>query len=188
MENDPDEEEMDDVNIYDERECHWRNVFKENEGGVDDKKSLLHAKRWDLCVNEKEKLVKGKYLVEVIGHDKKKVIREVVDDNVIGEPSDHEYIGLRGFDFNIFDEDEDGVVREGCSEPYLKMLIKIWPGGWISQLKRINQKVDDENGKVLNKGNLRYQKVCSFSSNELWRNIGCLISEPTFGLGRSRMW
>ena len=34
------------------------------------------------------------------------------------EPCDHEDIGLRGFDFNIFDEDEEGVVREECSWLY----------------------------------------------------------------------
>ena len=82
--------------------------------------------------------MKGKYLVEVVGHDKKKVFWEVVDDHVVEEPSDHEDIGLRGFDFNIFDEDEEGVVREGCSEPYLLMLINLRPGDWISQLKRMN--------------------------------------------------
>ena len=48
------------------------------------------------------------------------MIWEVVGDHVVEEPSDHEYIILRGFDFNIFDEYEEGVVREGCSEPYLK--------------------------------------------------------------------
>ena len=142
LKNDPDEEEMNDVNIYDERERHWRNVFKDNEGCVDDKKALLHAKMWDLYANDKEQLVKGKYLVEVVGHNKKKVIREVVDDHVVEEPSDHEDIVLRGFDFNIFDEDEEGVVKEGCSEPYLKMLFKLWPGDWIDQLKRMNQKVN----------------------------------------------
>ena len=71
LENDPDEEEKDDINIDDKRERHWRNVFEDNEGGVDEK-ALLHAKRWDLYLNEKEKLVKGKYLVEVVGHDKKR--------------------------------------------------------------------------------------------------------------------
>ena len=55
-------------------------------------------------------------------------------------------------------------------------------------MKRMNKKVDEENGKFLNKDHLRYQNVCSFSSNEFWKNIGCLISEPTFGLGGSRMW
>ena len=27
-------------------------------------------------------------------------------------------------------------MREGCSERYLKMLIKLCPGDWIDQLKR----------------------------------------------------
>ena len=94
--------------------------------------------------------MKVKYSVEVVGHDKKKLLWEVVGDHVVEDPSDHEDIGLRGFDFNIFDEDDEGVVREECSGPYLKMLIKLWPGGdWIVQLKRMNQKVDEENGKQL---------------------------------------
>ena len=68
------------------------------------------------------------------------------------------------------------------------MLIKLWPGGWISHLKKLNRKVDEENGKSLNKVNVRYQKVCRFSRNGFWRNIGCLISAPTFGLEGSRLW
>ena len=63
---------------------------------------------------------------------------EVVGDHVVEEPSDHEDIGLRGFDFNIFDEDEEGVAREECGEPYSKMLIKLWPEDWIDQLKKMN--------------------------------------------------
>ena len=51
MGGDPDEEDMDNVNIYDDRELHWMMVFKDNEVGVDYKKSLLHAKRCDLYVN-----------------------------------------------------------------------------------------------------------------------------------------
>ena len=111
MENDPDEEEMDDSNIDDERERHWRILFEDNYRGVDDTKAFLHANMWDLYVNEKENLAKGKYLLEVVGHDKKNVLWEVVNDHVVEEPSDHKDIGLRGFDFNIFDEDEEGVVR-----------------------------------------------------------------------------
>ena len=41
--------------------------------------------------------MKGKYSVEVVGHDKKKLIWEVVGDHVVEDPSDHEDIGLRGF-------------------------------------------------------------------------------------------
>ena len=53
MEDDPDEEEMDYVNLDNERERHCRMVFEENYGGLDDAKALLHAKRWYLYVNEK---------------------------------------------------------------------------------------------------------------------------------------
>ena len=74
MEDDHEEEDMDDVNLDDDRECHWRMVFEENDGGVDDTNELLHAKRWYTYINEKEKLVKGGYLVKCFGHDKKKVI------------------------------------------------------------------------------------------------------------------
>ena len=83
LENDPDEDETDDVNIDDERERHWNFFSEDNEGGVDDKKALLHAKCWDLYVNKKESLVKGKYLVGVFGHNKKKVLWEVVGDHVV---------------------------------------------------------------------------------------------------------
>ena len=74
MENDPDEEEMDDVNINNDMERHWRKKSEDNEGGVDEKKALLHAKSWDLYIKEKEILVKGKYLVEVVGNNKKKLL------------------------------------------------------------------------------------------------------------------
>ena len=53
------EEETEDVKLDNERECHWRMVFNDNGGGVDDKKELLHAKRWDVYVNEKEELIQG---------------------------------------------------------------------------------------------------------------------------------
>ena len=85
---------------------------------------------------------------------------------MVEEPSDHEEIGLRGFDFNVFDEDEEGVVRKGYSDfPYIPMLIKLFPGDWIIQLKTMNPKVGEDNGKASNKGNVRYQKVCWFSRN-----------------------
>ena len=53
VEDDPYEEVTEDVRLYDERGCQWRVVFEDNGGGVDDKKALLHSKRWDVYVNEK---------------------------------------------------------------------------------------------------------------------------------------
>ena len=49
----PVEEQMDDVNLDGERERHWRMVFEDNDGGVDDAKALLHTKSLYIYVNEK---------------------------------------------------------------------------------------------------------------------------------------
>ena len=51
MDDDTDEEDMDNVNLENDRERHWRMMFEDNDGGVDDTKALLHAKRWDVYVN-----------------------------------------------------------------------------------------------------------------------------------------
>ena len=55
VEDGPDEEEMEYVKLYDERERHWRMIFEENDGGMGDKKALIPAKRWDVYVNKNEK-------------------------------------------------------------------------------------------------------------------------------------
>ena len=47
----PDEKEMEDVRISNERERHWRMVFDYNEGGVDNQKAIIYSKRWYLYVN-----------------------------------------------------------------------------------------------------------------------------------------
>ena len=46
------------------------------------------------------------------------------------------------------------------------MLIHLWPGECMNQLKKMNQKVHENNGESLNKVNVCYRKVCRFSSNE----------------------
>ena len=53
MDDGHDEEEIENVNIDDGRELHWRMVFKDNGGGMDDAKAFPHAKRWYVYVNEK---------------------------------------------------------------------------------------------------------------------------------------
>ena len=74
MEDKPNEEDIEDVNLDYERERHWRMVFEENYGGVDDAKALLHAKRLDVYLNENKNLVKGGYLVGFFVHYRKKVL------------------------------------------------------------------------------------------------------------------
>ena len=51
VEDDPYEEEMNNLNLDDARERHWRMMSEDIDGGVDDAKALLHTKRWDIYVN-----------------------------------------------------------------------------------------------------------------------------------------
>ena len=74
MEDDTDEEDMENINLDKNRYRHWSMVFEYNDGGVDDAKALLHAKKWDICVNDKENIVNGGYSLEVVGHEKKEVL------------------------------------------------------------------------------------------------------------------
>ena len=61
---------------------------------------------------------------------------------------------IRGFGFNCFGEGKKGVCREGSSEfPNLIMSIKLLPEDWKTRLKRMNQKLDEDNGKEISIGN-----------------------------------
>ena len=53
--------------------------------------------------------------MEVFGPDGNKLIWGVLDDHVVEAPTDHDEIGLRGLDFNFFDEDDKRLGREGYS-------------------------------------------------------------------------
>ena len=74
MDPDSDEEDMEDLILDDKKERYWRIFFEDNNGGVDDQKEILHAKRWDVYINDKEVLIKGGYYVEVSGYDEDKVL------------------------------------------------------------------------------------------------------------------
>ena len=83
----------------------------------------------------------------------------------------------------------EGCVGVDVKEwPYLLIIIKLWPGDWEEQIKRMNKKVDADNGRGETQDNGLFRKLRRFSRNELWKNIGCLLSERIFGLGVSRLW
>ena len=74
-------------------------------------------------------MVKGGYLVEFYDKNRNKVIWEVVDDHMVDEGVEHLELGLRGFGFNLFDEEREGCVGDDVKElTCLLMLMKLWPG------------------------------------------------------------
>ena len=53
MDPDPDEEDMEDVKLYEKRERHWRMVFNDNYGGLYNQKDIIYSNRWDVYMNNK---------------------------------------------------------------------------------------------------------------------------------------
>ena len=51
----------------------------------------------------------------------------------------------------------------------------------------MNIRVDEENRIVMGMGKVRIRKIQRFSSNWFWKNIGCFMLDPAFGLGGSRL-
>ena len=41
-------------------------------------------------------------------------------------------------------------------------------------------RVDEDSMRAMGMGKVSIRKIRRFSSNEFWKNIGCLISDPTF--------
>ena len=50
------------------------------------------------------------------------------------------HIGLHGFDYILFEEEEGGGTRKVLGRyPYLKHLIQLWPGNWVKQMAKMNE-------------------------------------------------
>ena len=52
----------------------------------------------------------------------------------------------------------------------------------------MNKNVDGDNGRGGTQENGQFQKLWRFSRKEFWKNIGCFLSAPPFGLGGLRLW
>ena len=75
---------------------------------------------WYVYMNDLKILIKGGYSVEVSGSDWNNVLWGFVYNHVFEEGDQYDGIGLRGFDLDFYDKDEDGVVIKGLSYyPYL---------------------------------------------------------------------
>ena len=90
---------------------------------------------------------------------------------IIDEKEDYKDIGLRGFDYKLFEEEDGRGTREvlyGFS--YLKHLIQLWPGDWVRQMKKINEVVGMKNSFTVDRGGKNI--VSPFKRQEFWKFIG----------------
>ena len=108
-------------------------------------------------------------------------------DRIIDEKGDYKDIGLHGFDYKLFEEEEGEVNRYGLyGYPYLKYLIQFWPGDRVEQIAKINEAVGMKNIFIMDGG--RKRLVFTFKSQEVWKFIGCILSEVTYGKEGHNIW
>ena len=103
-----------------------------------------------------------------------------VKDHIIDEKRDYKYIGLRGFDYKLFEEEYGGENREELDEyPYLKHLIQFWPGDWVKYMAKMNEAVGMNNRFTMDEGGK--QTVLPFRRQEFCKFVGCVLWTITYG-------
>ena len=111
---------MEDITFDEIWEDHWRDLAEEN-----DNKKHIHALIWNVYVKEKEELITRAFSVSVPHPKGGTIVWTCVKDHVIDKNED-----------SLFEEEEGGGKQEGLEgSPYLKHLIKLWPGDWEKQMK-----------------------------------------------------
>ena len=64
------------------------------------------------------------------------IVWTCVKDHIINEKQDYKDIGLHGFDFKLFEEEEGGGNREGLYRyHYFKYPIQLCQGDWMKQIE-----------------------------------------------------
>ena len=177
----PDLNEMDDIRFDEIWEDHWRNSVEES----NDKKKIC-ALRWCVYVKEKEELITRSFSVSVPHPKGGKMFWTCVKDHIIEEKDNYKEIRLRGFKYTLFEEEEGRGKLEGLERyPYLKHLIKFWPGDWEKHMEKI-EVVTMKNRVTLNGGGKR--QIKKFTRQEFWKCIVCILLAVTYGKKGRKLW
>ena len=97
IEANPEMQDLQDIILDNERECHWGVVFEDNSSGKDNKESFLRANRQYLYRRYKLSFVKCGYYVVVSGSYGKNLIWGVVYNCVVEKPNYNDQIGQQDF-------------------------------------------------------------------------------------------
>ena len=73
----------------------------------------IHALIWNVYVKDKEELITRAFLVSVPHTKGGTIVWTCVKDHVIDEKEDYKEIGLRGFNYSLFEEKEGGGETRG---------------------------------------------------------------------------
>ena len=99
--------------------------------------------------------------------------------HIIDEKYQYEAIGLHGFYYKLFEEEENGGTRERLDGyHYLKYLIQLFSGYWVKNMAKMNEAVGMNDCLKTNGGGKWI--VCPFISKYFWKCIGCVLSTVAY--------
>ena len=131
---------------------------------------MIHTLRWDVYTKDNEDLIKRELLVSVTHPKVGENIWTCVKYNIMDKKEDKEDIGLREFDYKLFEEYKDGGVRGRLDRyPYLNHLFQLWPGDLSKNMAKMNEAVGDKN--CLDKSGRKKWIVYHFTRNKFWKCI-----------------
>ena len=99
-ERDPDLNKEEDIRLDANREEHWRYVAEEG-----DNKKKIHALWWEAYFKDKEELIKRNFVVSLPNPKGGEGGWNCVKDHIINGKEDYKDIGIRGFDYKLFEEE-----------------------------------------------------------------------------------
>ena len=110
-----------------------------------------------------------------------------VKDNIIEGRFQYESIGIRGFDYKLFEKYEGGGIQGVLyGYPYLKNLLQLWTVYLVKHMGKINEAVGENN--FLDKSGGEKRSVHNFRRQELCKFTGCILSEVTYGKKGHKRW
>ena len=86
------------------------------------------------------------FLVSIPHPKGENIVWTCVKDNITQYKKDFKAIGLSGFGYKLFEEEEYGGIQEELDGyPYLVHLINFWKVYWCNQVENMNQAVGEKN-------------------------------------------
>ena len=135
--------------------------------------------RWEVYFKKKEGLIKREFFVSVSHPKGGAIVWTCMKYHTIDEKQDYKDIGLRGFDYKLFEEEGGGGNREGLDGyTYLKHIIQLGQDHWLNQIAKTNEAFGMNNYFTMEGGGRRL--VRPFRRQQFWKYIGCILLAVTY--------
>ena len=132
-------------------------------------------------------MIKREFTISVLYPKGGKHVFTCVKDHIINEKEQYKGIGLHGFGYKLFEEEENGGTKERLYVyPYLNHIIQLWPGDWVKKMSRMNEAVGMKNHLTVAGGNKCL--VCPFRRQELWKYNIFVLLVVTYGKKGHKLW